>query len=112
MAELPAALLRSITWGQGIEKGRHLTITESLGAPVYFCNSSSPWQRGSNANLNGLLRDCFPKGTDLNLHSSTHLLAVEDELNNLAPLVVNDCASADLLDWLIASENSPCCNVD
>jgi IS30 family transposase len=57
MADLPAALLRSITWDQGTEMARHLTIAQSLGAPVYFCDSRSPWQRGSNENINGLLRD-------------------------------------------------------
>jgi transposase, IS30 family len=62
MADLPAALLRSITWDQGTEMARHLTIARSLGAPVYFCDSRSPWQRGSNENTNGLLRDYFPKG--------------------------------------------------
>jgi IS30 family transposase len=52
---------------------RHRTITRSLGAPVYFCDSHSPWQRGSNENANGLLRDYFPKATDLSAHSPQHL---------------------------------------
>jgi transposase, IS30 family len=77
MAGLPAALLRSITWDQGTEMARHRTITQSLGAPACFCDSHSPWQRGSNENTNGLLRDYFPKGTDLSAHSPQHLLAVE-----------------------------------
>lgn len=55
MRDLPAALLRSITWDQGSEMARHTTIARSLGAPVYFCDSRSPWQRGSNENANGLL---------------------------------------------------------
>jgi IS30 family transposase len=105
MADLPATLLRSITWDQGTEMARHLTVTESLGAPVYFCDARSPWQRGSNENMNGLLRDYFPKGTDLNAHSPEHLLAVENELNNRPRLVLNDHAPAELLQALLASDN-------
>jgi transposase, IS30 family len=105
MAGLPPVLLRSITWDQGTEMARHLTITQSLGAPVYFCDSHSPWQRGSNENMNGLLRDYFPKGTDLSIHSPEHLLAVENELNNRPRRVLSDRAPAELFAALLASEN-------
>jgi IS30 family transposase len=103
MADLPPSLLRSITWDQGTEMARHLTITESLGAPVYFCDSRSPWQRGSNENANGLLRDYFPKGTDLARHSPEHLLGVENELNNRPRLVLEDHSPAELFTALLAS---------
>jgi len=105
MADLPPVLLRSITWDQGTEMARHRTITRSLGAPIYFCDSHSPWQRGSNENTNGLLRDYFPKGTDLSIHSPEHLLAVENELNNRPRHVLNDQAPAELFTALLASEN-------
>jgi len=101
MADLPAALLRSITWDQGTEMARHRTITRSLGAPVYFCDSHSPWQRGSHENTNGLLRDYFPKGTDLSAHSPQHLLAVENELNNRPRRVLKDQAPAELFTALL-----------
>ena len=106
MAGLPAGLLRSITWDQGTEMARHLTITKSLGAPIYFCDSRSPWQRGSNENMNGLLRDYLPKGTDLSTHSPEHLLAVENELNSRPRRVLNDQAPAELFaDALLASKS-------
>jgi transposase, IS30 family len=105
MADLPPVLLRSITWDQGTEMARHRTITESLGAPVYFCDSHSPWQRGSNENMNGLLRDYFPKGTDLSVHSPQHLLAVENELNNRPRRILGDRAPAELFATLLASMN-------
>ena len=105
MAELPAGLLRSITWDQGTEMARHLTITRTLGAPVYFCDSHSPWQRGSNENMNGLLRDYFPKGTDLSTHSPEHLLAVETELNNRPRRILDDRTPAELFALLLGSEN-------
>jgi transposase, IS30 family len=103
MADLPPVLLRSITWDQGTEMARHLTITRSLGAPVYFCDSHSPWQRGSNENMNGLLRDYFPKGTDLSIHSPRHLLAVENELNNRPRRVLGDRSPAELFAAVLAS---------
>ncbi len=104
MSDLPAGLLRSITWDQGTEMARHLTITKSLGAPIYFCDSHSPWQRGSNENANGLLRDYFPKGTALGTHSPDHLLRVENELNNRPRLILNDHTPAELFAALLASK--------
>ena len=103
MGGLPSGLLRSITWDQGTEMARHLTITRSLGTPVFFCDSHSPWQRGSNENTNGLLRDYFPKGTDLSVHSPQHLLAVENELNNRPRMILGDRAPAELFAVLLAS---------
>ena len=97
MADLPPALVRSITWDQGTEMARHTTITADLGAPVYFCDSHSPWQRGSNENANGLLRQYFPKATDLRVHAPEHLRAVEEEINNRPRLVLQDRSPASLL---------------
>jgi transposase, IS30 family len=100
LGDLPPALCQSITWDQGTEMARHLTIAATLGAPVYFCDSRSPWQRGSNENTNGLLRDYFPKGTDLRVHPLEHLLAVENELNSRPRRVLGDRSPASLFEAL------------
>jgi IS30 family transposase len=107
MGDLPPEMLRSITWDQGTEMARHLRVKESLGVPVYFCDSHSPWQRGSNENTNGLLRDYFPKGTDLSIHTEAHLLAVEDELNRRPRKVLDGRSPAAVFPTLIASITSP-----
>lgn len=104
MSDLPAVLLRSITWDQGTEMARHTTIAQSLGASVYFCDSRSPWQRGSNENMNGLLRDYFPKGTNLGIHPPEHLLAVETELNHRPRRVLQDRCPAELFTALLSSQ--------
>ena len=81
IATLPAALRRTLTWDQGIELARHTEITLAADLPIYFCDPHSPWQRGTNENTNGLLRQYFPKGTDLAVHDAAHLADIADRLN-------------------------------
>ena len=82
MSELPDWFAKTLTWDRGVEMSRHASITERTGIAVYFADPYSPHQRGSNENVNGLIREYLPKGTDLSVHSAADLQFIQDELND------------------------------
>lgn len=79
--KLPKELYRSLTWDRGTEMSGHRNFTLATDTDVFFCDPQSPWQRGTNENTNRLLRQYFPKGTDLSIHSQAKLSAVARQLN-------------------------------
>ena len=103
VATLPEALRRSLTWDQGAEMSQHAQLRIDTGVRVYFCDPHSPWQRGTNENTNGLLRQYFPKGTDLGAHGAEDLAAVAAALNGRPRKALGWRTPAEALDEALRS---------
>jgi IS30 family transposase len=107
MADLPATLRQTLTWDRGVEMTNHAQIAEASGLDIYFCDPASPWQRGSNENTNGLLRQYFPKGTDLSLWGPGYLEQVALEMNTRPRKRLDWRTPAEALDALLSGHNNP-----
>jgi IS30 family transposase len=104
ISSLPAHLRRSLTWDQGAEMAQHTLLRIDTGLEIYFCDPRSPWQRGSNENTNGLLRQYFPKGTDLSHHGTKELSAVAHALNTRPRKTLGWKTPAEALERLVKQD--------
>jgi len=109
---LPEQLRRSLTWDQDAEMADHARLSIDTGVRVFFCDPHSPWQRGSNENTNGFLRQYFPKGTDLSQHSAVDIAAVASTLNTRPRKTLGWKSPAEALDQLLANANSGVATTD
>jgi transposase, IS30 family len=106
MAELPQLLRQTLTWDQGIEMANHAVIAKATDLAIYFCDPHSPWQRGSNENTNGLLRQYLPKSTDLSIHGPGILDNIASELNNRPRKRLGWRTPAEALDELLSNPHT------
>jgi IS30 family transposase len=107
MADLPATLRKTLTWDQGIEMANHAKIAAATGLDIYFCDPHSPWQRPTNENTNGLLRQYFPKSTDLSIYPADYLDFVAMQLNSRPRKTLGWATPAEALDRLLCQPSEP-----
>jgi len=103
ITSLPNQLRKSLTWDQGAEMAQHAQLRIDTGVEIYFCDPQRPWQRGTNENTNGLLRQCFPKGTDLSRYGADELEAVALAFNSRPRKTLNWKTPAEALNQHLLS---------